>query len=991
MMRKLLIILLLVCLWLPLWAQEVDVEQAKLKAASFFLDRVKEKSGLKSGEVIQLDSGRIFYTDSSWGLKSAASGTREPAFYLFNRTGSEGFVMVAADQRVPEILAWSESSAFCDTPPQLKTLLDQYVREITLVKEQVALPAGQLKSASNDQDPLLGDIAWSQSPAPFNTLCPLDPFTGRRCQAGCVATAMAQVIYYYRYPRVGTGNHGYLSSYGYLSADFSEAEYQYWLMEDKPPLGPANPEIAKLTYHCGIALEMEYGPYGSASYAGMIPAALTNYFKYKKAEMVSRSQFSKAEWEVLLKNEIDHRRPVIYSALDPKDPDDPNDPAAGHSFVVDGYEGQGLFHVNWGWDGCSNGYYSLGFLRPSDCGDIYLFSDFHSAITGIEPLSGFECLFSLATDSLSYTTAGGTSKIDLYTNSNWKVESGDSWIVVTPASGKDTTRIAVEALPYNGFLGRYGTVTFLSCNVKRKISVFQEGTCKISLNTSELGFSDTASVRTLDVKSTASWIVTGKPSWVQVSSVYGSGNETLSVSVSAFTGYGQRTGTLTISACSEQKEVTISQKGSCLFSLSSQVCNFGNEAGDTSVTVSSNASWSAGSNDSWISVTPLSATGNGNLRVKVSANPDLAGRNGTVTLHVCDISRIISIHQMGNCHLTVEPSNLEFQPDADSRTVTVSSNSTWSASSPDYWISVTPSSGEENGILKISVPANHSSSNRSGQIIIGGCNTVRKVAVVQKSISTIDLSSSTLDFSYMPGSKTASVKATNFWVASSDADWLTVSPKYGYWSGTIEISVDLYRGESQRQAHLSFSDGNLTSILTVKQDACFFTLSEEKLAFGAGQESKQVILGTKSYWSASVFSPWIRLSSVNGTQGEIVTVMVEPNEGEKRSDWIAVSGCFNSKQIEVVQEGVSTALLSQQKGSLKVYPLPADRFVTVELPVGNQGTCFMELFTETGSRIIMREFQGNKELLDLKGCSPGVYFMHIFGSGFSEVARVVLR
>lgn len=991
MMKRLLLSLLQLCIWLPAWPQEVDLEEARQKATSFFHSAIREKERLKSGETVMMEVTRVFYAGQEAGQTPEVYSGGPPVFYLFTPEGREGFVMVSADQRVPEILAWSGTGVFCETPPQLKNLLNRYVKEISLIREFEILPEGRLKVASAVQEPLLGNIAWGQSPDPYNTLCPVDPHTGRRCMAGCVATALAQVIYYYKYPRVGTGSHGYPSAYGYLSADFSKADYRYWLMDEKPVHGVANPDIAELTYHCGIVLDMEYGPYGSAAFAGMIPGALEKYFKYKKAEFLFRSQFSQENWEDKLKNEVAQKRPVIYSALDPKDPEDPEDPSSGHAFVIDGYDNEGRFHVNWGWEGCSNGYYALELLNPDDCGDIYHFSETHSAVAGIEPLSSFECLFSLSVDSLSFDAAGGSSKVGLYANSDWKVESGDSWIVVTPGSGNDTTEVVVQALPYNGFLGRHGTVTLISCNVTRKIAVFQEGTCKIALPVNEISFPDTASSGKLEVKSTASWIVTGKPSWAQVVPSYGNGNETLTVSVPAFTGYGERTGTLTVSGCNEQKLAAISQKGSCQFSLSREVIYKDHEAGEDSVTVSSNSLWHAETSDSWISVIPSSATGNGKLTIKVNANNGLTERTGTVTLRVCDISRTITLRQKGNCNLTANPSTLEFQPEAATLSVTVSSNSTWSAFSPDYWITVTPSSGKDEGILKISVTTNRSTSNRSGQISLIGCNTVQKIDVLQKSHSTLDLSAEILDFTYMPGSMSVSLTATNYWIATSDVDWLTVKPRYGYQSKNLEVSVDLNKGDSPRQAHLSFSDGNLTRIVTVRQEACQFTLSDDRLTFGAGEGNQPVTIGSRSFWSAWVAAPWIHLSSMSGTEGGTVTVTVEPNEGGRRSDWINFSGCFATKRLEIIQEGVATALHSAQKGLCRVYPLPAGRFVTVEWPGGVQESCFVEFYNETGCLIFQKEVWGSRGQFDLQRCSPGIYFMRISARCFTEVVRVVVR
>ena len=217
--------------------------------------------------------------------------------------------MVSADQRVPEILAWSGTGVFCETPPQLKNLLNRYVKEISLIREFEILPEGRLKVASAVQEPLLGNIAWGQSPDPYNTLCPVDPHTGRRCMAGCVATALAQVVYYYKYPRVGTGSHGYPSAYGYLSADFSKADYRYWLMDEKPVHGVANPDIAELTYHCGIVLIWNTGHTGAAFARDDTgsPRNISN----TKAEFLFRSVLSE-NWEDMLRMRLP-KRPVIYS------------------------------------------------------------------------------------------------------------------------------------------------------------------------------------------------------------------------------------------------------------------------------------------------------------------------------------------------------------------------------------------------------------------------------------------------------------------------------------------------------------------------------------------------------------------------------------------------------------------------------------------------------------------------------------------------------
>ena len=132
-----------------------------------------------------------------------------------------------------------------------------------------------------------------------------------------------------------------------------------------------NDAVATLMYHCGVSLEMDYGPYASAAWDPR--DEMVQYFNYSSnALMVNRAVFSTNDWVNLLKSELDLSRPIYYKG---------SDGSVGHAFVCDGYQGEDYFHFNWGWDGSSDGYFYIGNLNPG----FSFFNDDQSVVINIVP------------------------------------------------------------------------------------------------------------------------------------------------------------------------------------------------------------------------------------------------------------------------------------------------------------------------------------------------------------------------------------------------------------------------------------------------------------------------------------------------------------------------------------------------------------------------------------------------------------------------------
>lgn len=297
-------------------------------------------------------------------------------YYLINFNGG-GFVIVSADDATKPILGYSDKGTFdtsLDTP-QMNDLLNAYKSFVyESAKAQKVNRKKVTKSAWNKIlnpsknkgqkrittiAPFMDDILYTQSSG-FERFCPSD--NDGQAIVGCVATAMSQVMRYWEFPSTGRGQTSYNHrKYGDLSVNFEEQTYDWSNMSKTR----ADNENAKLSYHAGVAVKMNYGTSangGSGAYTSNALSALKRNFKYNSgASMVYRYRYSDQEWNTLIKEQLNEKRPVLYSGRS-KNLQDPNAGGAGHLFALDGYDttDQGdFFHINWGWAGRSNGYFYL--------------------------------------------------------------------------------------------------------------------------------------------------------------------------------------------------------------------------------------------------------------------------------------------------------------------------------------------------------------------------------------------------------------------------------------------------------------------------------------------------------------------------------------------------------------------------------------------------------------------------------------------------------
>ena len=342
----------------------------------------------------------VSHGKAATGLKLAQKVTKTgsaptastAAYYVFNSNlKNDGFVIVAGDDRAPAVLGYSDNGYFDsnDVPPAMQEMLEGYAAQIEELDNgaQCAEPLRSKQAIS----PLVA-ANWSQN-NPYNILLPYLP-NGNHAYVGCVATAMAQVMHYWQWPARPTRSiPAYTSTYQISNTEtltFNMPElpiidFDWDAMRDTylttDTLSAASIAAAKLSLYCAQAVQMTFKPSASGATTTTIPMRLASYFGYKNGHALRRTSYTTQEWADALYDEIAASRPVIYSG---------SKASSGHAFICDGYDGNGMFHINWGWNGQSNGYFLLNVLNPDlqgtgSASGAYGYIYSQAAVVGIEP------------------------------------------------------------------------------------------------------------------------------------------------------------------------------------------------------------------------------------------------------------------------------------------------------------------------------------------------------------------------------------------------------------------------------------------------------------------------------------------------------------------------------------------------------------------------------------------------------------------------------
>ena len=327
---------------LMLMASQVDENQARDAALRFM--RFQADESFKAPDP-NMNLAHVEY--SKFNVNTAD-------YYVFNMVDADAFIIVSGDDRAQLVLGYGKGQFnTMDVPCGLKWLLGLYKEQMEYLHAhpgvQVKAPSQSLTTSGELYLPLITSD-WSQG-HPYNDQCPT--YHGEYCVTGCIATAMAQVMYFWRYPESCPSVPGYKLTWETLPT-LPATTFDWNNMLDRYTGQYTDQQaaaVAKLMRYCGQSASMDYGVNGSGA---QVKSQLVGMrlMGYSCNGMVDRNRYSTSAWLSMMKSDLAAGCPILYSG---------SGGAGGHAFVVDGYDGGiDMFHINWGWASKGNGYFALG-------------------------------------------------------------------------------------------------------------------------------------------------------------------------------------------------------------------------------------------------------------------------------------------------------------------------------------------------------------------------------------------------------------------------------------------------------------------------------------------------------------------------------------------------------------------------------------------------------------------------------------------------------
>lgn len=341
------------------FAAPIDREQAR-KLAEDFLKTSVHHQKIRAAAPIHLNTINLSNDD-------------EPEYYIFDINSKNGFIIIAGDDKVNSIAAYSPDKPFVanQIPPALQHWLDEYKRYVEDVRKGIISPV-KVRESDNENtiiEPLVA-TKWDQN-GPYNDICPI--IENKRTMTGCAATAMAMLMKYHNWPKEGKGSAENKTSGETI--DFSKSVYDWDNMlneytsswdsiteTNKPDYTDIEADaVAKLMVDCGYSIFMDYGTSVSGAQGSAIAGALVeNFFYSPQIAYYPRECYTTAQWTEIIRNNLNQKLPILYAGSDGGQ--------IGHIFVCDGIDANNYLHINWGWSGACDGYYDMNYMNPSETG-----------------------------------------------------------------------------------------------------------------------------------------------------------------------------------------------------------------------------------------------------------------------------------------------------------------------------------------------------------------------------------------------------------------------------------------------------------------------------------------------------------------------------------------------------------------------------------------------------------------------------------------------
>jgi subtilisin family serine protease len=459
--------------------------------------------------------------------------------------------------------------------------------------------------------------------------------------------------------------------------------------------------------------------------------------------------------------------------------------------------------------------------------DYYI--DAGSSNTGIGSYKVFAIAWSME-NTLSVTPntlniaaiAGSTATFAIASNTSWIVASDQTWLTVNNLSGVGNSTLTITAAKNTALTERTATVTVSVRGIAPKTVTVTQSAAPATLSVLPTSLNVAAvegSTANFTVVSNTLWTAVSNQSWLKINQVSGTGSKALTVTAEANPLVTTRSAIVTVSVSGlASKTVSVTQEaGAATLSVSTLNLSVASPLGSAATfNITSNINWTASSSQTWLSVIPLTGTGNDTITVTAEENPSEAERTAIVTVSATGVaSQTITVTQItGASTLSITPTTLAIAAIAGDTTIGITSNISWTVSSEQSWITINPSTGTGNGTVTVTAEENHTITERIALITVSANGLASKTVTVTQAAgaATLTVSTYNLDIGATEGSTASfSVTSNTAWTVISDKTWLVCNPASGAGDGTVTLTAGANPNSAERSAVVTVSVTGATS------------------------------------------------------------------------------------------------------------------------------------------------------------------------------------
>lgn len=470
----------------------------------------------------------------------------------------------------------------------------------------------------------------------------------------------------------------------------------------------------------------------------------------------------------------------------------------------------------------------------------------------------------------SITGAANVVKQEITANCTYSIEKSSlcDWLSIA----KEGNTLTLTATANESNSHRTATITLVHTGNKNTSTSFTvtQAPANINASTNLLVFENTAGRMEISVNSEANWVASTSDSWIEVSPTSGNaGTSTLSINVSPNTSINERTGNVILSVGGKQCiQIPIRQRGIYIETKQTEL-SFEAVGGKNTIDVESNTTWTVASMPEWISVDPVNGTANGIITVTAQDNPYTTSRTGTIRLTQTgvNVEALVNVTQKGKT-FDVNTTTLNFNDKQETQNVSIETDGTWTATTSDNWIKVSPTSATGNSELAITVNENTNDNERSGSVIVTMGDKSVTINIVQKGkYFTVD--NSLLTYISKGGNMKITVTTNDRWNAKVEegSSWLSLSATNGNGDAKLNVIASDNPSVNNRTGSIIVETVNGQRVkIVVKQDARYLMVDTNELLFySKGGTSNPITVSTDGTFSISTQDSWISISQEEHT------------------------------------------------------------------------------------------------------------------------------